>query len=288
MSIRLLVSPPSRCANPVDINPRTLRKGGYNIPKALREWDRFIEMLPCAGDVTLVEIEPHDEAPDLTFTGNTALIYGNLAVLSSFRHPERRRQQNVFRAALSQAGLATTYLRQTYFEGASNTLFDRVRPLCYTGVGRHKDWNEALELREIVGCRVLQLPLIDKRFFHLDMALCPLGSGHVLAYLPAFAPEAQTRLRRAIEPEFLIEIDIEDALALACNAVEVDDALVLHGASRRLRDQLNHIGYRLFCTALDEFLNLGRGAKKLTLRLDDGPAELKAASLLGAERRSQE
>lgn len=230
-------------------------------------------MLPLAGDVTLVRMDAQDEAPDLTFTGNTALICGKLAVLSSFRHPERRRQQNAFRAALSRAGLATTYLRRTYFEGGSDTLFDRVRALCYAATGWNKDRNEALELCEIVGCRVLPLALIDERFFHLDTALCPLGSGHVLAYLPAFAPDAQTRLRRAVEPEFLIEIDIEDALALACNAVEIEDALVLHAASRRLRGQLKELGYRVFCTELDEFVSLGRGAKKLTLRLDDGPGD---------------
>ena len=131
-----------------------------------------------------------------------------------------------------------------------------------------------MELYEIVGCRVLPLLLVDERFFHLDTALCPLGSGHVLAYLGAFAPQAQTLLRRLIEPEYLIEIRTEDALALACNAVEVGDALVLHSASRRLREQLNDAGYRVFCTELDEFISTGGSAKKLALRLDDGPADL--------------
>ena len=128
-----------------------------------------------------------------------------------------------------------------------------------------------MELSEIVGCRVLPLFLIDERFFHLDMACCPLGSGHVLAYLAAFAPRAQTLLRRSIEPEYLIEIGTEDALRLACNAVEVGDSLVLHSASRALRERLNDAGYRVFCTEIDEFVSVGGAAKTLTLRLDDGP-----------------
>ena len=42
--------------------------------------------------------------------GYSALICGNLAIVSSFRHPERRREQGIFRAALTRAGLATTFL----------------------------------------------------------------------------------------------------------------------------------------------------------------------------------
>ena len=90
-----------------------------------------METLQCAGDVTLVEIEPDENAPDLVFTGNTALISGNLAVLSSFRHPERRRQQGAFRAALSRTGLATTYLRQTYFEGQRHPIRSRAPAVLY-------------------------------------------------------------------------------------------------------------------------------------------------------------
>jgi N-dimethylarginine dimethylaminohydrolase len=126
---------------------------------------------------------------------------------------------------------------------------------------------------------VLPLLLVDERFFHLDKALCPLSSGHVMAYMDAFSPHAQALLRRAIDPEFLIEIDLEDALAMAPNAVEVDDAVVMHSASRRLQQRLHDAGYRVFCTELDEFIRAGGSAKCLTLQLDDGPiASLAAVS----------
>jgi N-dimethylarginine dimethylaminohydrolase len=134
-------------------------------------------------------------------------------------------------------------------------------------------------VQEIVGCRVVPLLLVDERFYHLDKALCPLGSGHVMAYMDAFSPHAQALLRRSIEPEYLIEIDLEDALAMAPNAVEIDDAVVMHAAGRRLRERLHDAGYRVFCTELDEFIRAGGSAKCLTLRLDDGPiASFAAAS----------
>jgi N-dimethylarginine dimethylaminohydrolase len=68
--------------------------------------------------------------PDLVFTANAALISGGLAILSSFRHPERRREQRAYRSVLAQHGFATTFLQQTFFEGAGDALFDRVRPCC--------------------------------------------------------------------------------------------------------------------------------------------------------------
>lgn len=260
MSQRFLVSPPTHF---------TL--------DAQRQWDRFIETLGCAGAVDFFRLEVTEHVPDLVFTANAALICGNLAIVSSFRRPERRRLQGTFRAALARAGLATTFLQQTYFEGAGDAMFDRVRPLCYAGYGWRSERNATLQLQEIVACRVLPLLLVDERFFHLDKALCPLSSGHVMAYMDAFSPHAQALLRRAIDPDFLIEIELEDALAMAPNAVEVGDALVMHWASHRLRQRLHHAGYRVFCTELDQFVRAGGSAKCLTLQLDDGPVATLAA-----------
>ena len=51
-------------------------EGGALIPEYRVEW--------C------VEVEANENVPDLVFTANAGLICGNLAIVSSFRHPERR------------------------------------------------------------------------------------------------------------------------------------------------------------------------------------------------------
>lgn len=277
MATRLLVCRPGHHDVRSSIDPRTPSYGGDPAPDAQRQWERFVELLTCAGG-ELVQVQPHAETPDLVFTASAALVVGNLAIVSSFRHAERRREQPVYRAALARAGFATTFLRQTYFEGAGDALFDRVRPLLYAGYGWRTERAATLQLQEIVGCRVLPLLLADERFYHLDTALCPLASGHVLAYMDAFSPHAQTMLRRAVEPGYLIEVSVDDALRFACNAVEVGDAIVMHECSRRLRERLHAIGYRVFRTDLAEFMKAGGSAKCLTLRLDDGPAALLTAA----------
>jgi N-dimethylarginine dimethylaminohydrolase len=279
MATRFLVCPPGHYDVRYAINPWMTRNVGDTAPDARRQWERFAELLRCAGDVELVQVEPHEQSPDLVFTANAALMIGNLAIVSSFRHAERRREQPVYRAALARAGYATTFLRQTYFEGAGDALFDRVRPLLYAGYGWRTERGATLQLQEIVGCRVLPLLLVDERFYHLDTALCPLSSGHVLAYMDAFSPHAQTLLRRAVEPGYLIEVSVDDALRFACNAVEIgDDAILMHDCTRRLRERLHDAGYRVFRTDLSEFIKAGGSAKCLTLRLDDGPAVAAAAA----------
>jgi N-dimethylarginine dimethylaminohydrolase len=272
MTTRLLVCPPGHYDVRYSINPWMSRHVGDSTPDARRQWERFIELAGCVGDVEFVPVAQAEQTPDLVFTANAALMCGNLAIVSSFRHAERRREQPVFRAALARAGFATTFLQQTYFEGAGDALFDRARPILYAGYGWRTERGATLQLQEIVGCRVLPLLLVDERFYHLDMALCPLSSGHVLAYMDAFSPHAQTLLRRAIEPGYLIEVSVDDALRFACNAVEIGDGVILDDCSRRLRERLHDIGYRVFRTELSEFHKAGGSAKCLTLRLDDGPA----------------
>ncbi len=270
--------PPTKFGVTYDINPWMTHNVGVQTPEAARQWDRLVEILQCAGDVTIELVDAPSGVPDMVFTANAALVSGGLAIVSSFRHPQRRREQNAYRSWLAKAGFATTYLQQTFFEGAGDALFDRVRPILYAGYGWRSERTAATQICEMLGIRTVPLLLVDERFYHLDTALCALRSGHVMAFMDAFSPHAQTLLRRAIEPEYLIEVSVTDALNFACNAVEIGDAIVLHAASPNLRARLHDAGYRIFATDLSDFHKAGGSAKCLTLRLDDGPAHAAAAA----------
>jgi N-dimethylarginine dimethylaminohydrolase len=278
MNTTLLMCPPSSFEISYDINPWMTRHIGSATPDAQRQWDRLVETLLCAGDVTVETMAATPGLPDQVFTANAALISGRLAIVSTFKHPQRRREQAAYRAWLSRYGFGTTFLHQTSFEGAGDALFDRVRPHLYCGYGWRTERPAIAQLGETLGVRTLPLLLVDERFYHLDTALCPLASGHVLAFMDAFSPHAQQVLRRHIEPEYLIEIGIEDALSFACNAVDLGDAIVLHSATRKLRERLHAAGYRIFATDLGEFHKAGGSAKCLTLRLQDGPVPISAAA----------
>ena len=250
----------------------------YHAPGALRQWERFIELLRIAADVHIELVDPAPQAPDLVFTANAALVNGDLAIIATPADPAQTIARKVYRGTLARLGFATTFIDGASFAGTADALFDRVRPITYVGYGPHSDRIVTLQLGEFVAARVVPLGLAGPHFAHLDSVLCPLGSGHILVYMPALNPHAQRLLHRTIEPEYLIEISSADAMHYACNAVELDDALIMHHASRGLRDRLLAAGYRVFSTDLGEFIKRGAGAKRLTLRLDDGPAAAGAAA----------
>ena len=272
MKTRILMCPPAHFNISYDINPWMTRNVGYSAPDAQRQWERLVETLTVAADVQIDLLDPVPHLPDLVFTANAALVSGKLAIISSFRHEQRRGEQSVYRNWLAQNGFATTYLQQTFFEGAGDALFDRARPQIYAGYGWRSERNATLQLAEHIDARVVPLLLVDERFYHLDTAMCPLASGHVMAYMDAFSPHAQQLLRRSIDPGYLIELSLEDALSFAANAVEVGDAIVMHSATNALRERLHAAGYRVFSTDLGEFHKAGGSSKCLTLKLDDGPA----------------
>ncbi|HTX03382.1 MAG TPA: arginine deiminase-related protein [Candidatus Acidoferrales bacterium] len=250
----------------------------YNALGAWRQWERFVEVLQVAADVQIELVDPAPQAPDLVFTANAALVSGDLAIVSTLRNDTQRLSRQVYRSTLARLGFATTFLQDTSFAGSADALFDRVRPIVYVGYGTLSDRMVTLQLTDLLDARVVALGLADSTFPHLDTALCPLRSGHVLAYMPALTPHAQRLLRRIVDAEYLIELSAADANDLACNAVEIGDALVMHDASRALREQLVDAGYRVFSTDLLGFVRAGAGAKRLTLRLDDGPAAAGAAA----------
>ncbi|MGH7684916.1 MAG: nitrate reductase, partial [Vulcanimicrobiaceae bacterium] len=217
-------------------------------------------------------------ANDLTFTSHAALVIRDLAVIASAPEPSDRSARQIVRGTLARLGFATTFLQETAFAGSADALYDRMRPIVYVGYGAASDRFATYQLGEYVSSRIVPLGLADPRFPHLDTVLAPLRSGHVLAYMPGFAPHAQRLLRRIVEPEYLIEISPADAAELACNAVELDDAIFVHAASRGLRERLLAAGYRVLSSELSEFVRRGGGAKRLTLKLDDGPAAAGAAA----------
>lgn len=243
-----------------------------------RQWDRFVELLRAVADVHVQLIEPGPHDRDLSFTSQAALMIRDLAIIASRRDPSDRSTRQIFRGTLARLGFATTVLQETAFAGSADALYDRVRPLAYVGYGPASDRFATYQLGEFLPSRIVPLGLAEPRLPHLDMVLTPLRSGHVLAYMPGLVPHAQRLLRRIVEPEYLIEISTEDAMELACNAVELDNAIFMHAASRALRERLVAAGYGVFSSDLSEFVRRGAGAKRLTLRLDDGPAASGAAA----------
>jgi len=249
------------------INPWMEGNVGKPTPEASHQWERLVAHIRAAGATEIATIDPVPDLPDLVFTANAAVIHGRRAILSRFRHRERAPEAAIYGAWFEQHGYTVEQL-DGFFEGAGDALFDRQEPLIYGGYGHRSDLRAIEELGERLAVPVLPLELSNPAFYHLDVALCPLGTGHVMAHLAAFAAPAQAMLRERLG-ERLIAVDEIDARSFACNTVEIEGTLIMHAASPQLRERLTMLGYRVVETPLSAFLRAGGSAKCLTLKLDD-------------------
>ena len=148
----------------------------------------------------------------------------------------------------------------------------------WAGYGFRSELDAHPLLAKLLGVEVLSLRLMDERFYHLDTCFCPLSDGTVLYYPPAFDFSSNRLIESRIPPEKRVAVCEADALAFACNAVNVDRAVILNQASSSLRQQLEERGYTVLETPLTEFLKAGGAAKCLTLRLDE-PHQAPAAAV---------
>jgi lysine-ketoglutarate reductase/saccharopine dehydrogenase-like protein (TIGR00300 family) len=72
-----------------------------------------------------------------------------------------------------------------------------------------------------------------------------------------------------IPPEKRIIVEEPDAVCFACNAVNVNNTIVMNQVSDRLKQQLREVGFEVVETPLSEFLKAGGAAKCLTLRVTE-------------------
>jgi N-dimethylarginine dimethylaminohydrolase len=88
-------------------------------------------------------------------------------------------------------------------------------------------------------------------------------------YPPAFDDESRALVEKRVPAARRIAIAEEDALAFACNAVNIGKTVVVNRASPAFVKALGAKGFEVVQTPLSEFMKAGGSAKCLTLRLDE-------------------
>jgi N-dimethylarginine dimethylaminohydrolase len=279
---RLLMCAPAHFAVRYSINPwmdpvawaeAAARDGGAVHAKGERQWTALHAALVAAGAV-IETVLPVDDLPDLVFTANAAVVLNGTALLARFRYPERQGEEPVFARAfeaLRARGLITrvaTMPDGVVLEGAGDCLFDAARDLFWMGFGPRSDAGAATVVAETFGVPVVPLQLVDPRFYHLDTALCPLPSGHVIYVPAAFTADGRKAIEAHVPEDKRIALDEADAVQFAANAVCVGQTIVMSRCSDALRERLTASGYEVVETPLDTFLQSGGSAACLTLRLD--------------------
>ena len=235
---------------------------------AKQQWRALYDVLTDQATVRLVLPQPG--SPDMVFTANAGLVKGRRFVCSRFRYPERQAEEPYFADWFMDRGYDVSLMpRDMPFEGAGDALFDRSDGALWMAWG-HRSIQQASEvMASELGIDAVILKLVDQRFYHLDTCFCPLEGGFVLYYPPAFDEASRKVIEERVAKEKRIAIGEEDALAFACNAVNVDRVVVVNRATAGFVKALSRNGFEVVQTPLSEFMKAGGSAKCLTLRLDE-------------------
>jgi N-dimethylarginine dimethylaminohydrolase len=272
---RFMMCPPQYYAVSYSINPWMDPQGwaaeGVTLGNAAHcEWEALRGALIARG--AAVEcVDPRPDLPDLVFTANAAIVLDGKALLSRFRHAERKPEEPIFADALrSHSGIhAVEALPGDMIqEGAGDCIWDQHRRQFWMGCGPRSDRAAADVVADYFGVDCVALELADASFYHLDTAFCALPTGDVIYYPQAFTARALGAIEERVEPAQRIALGGEEAAQFSANAVSFDHCLVLSSCTDTLRSKVEERGFTVLATPLHAFLRSGGSACCLTLRLD--------------------
>lgn len=268
-SIRFLMCSPDHYDVDYVINPwmeGNIHKSSRD--RSVEQWQKLYHTLKDHAIVELVK--PQKGWPDMVFTANAGLVLDKTVVLSRFYHKERQGEEPYFKEWFESQGFTVHELpKDLPFEGAGDALFDRSGRYLWAGYGFRSELDSHPLIAEWLNIEVLSLRLMDERFYHLDTCFCPLSGGYLLYYPPAFDSYSNRLIEMRIPPEKRIAIEEPDAVNFACNAVNINQTVVMNKVSDNLKARLSEAGFNVIETPLTEFLKAGGAAKCLTLRVTE-------------------
>ncbi len=266
---RILMCPPDYFTVDYVINPWMAgNEDSLNLERAKTQWQTLKGTIEQFADV--VTMEPQPDLPDMVFTANAGVVYGDKAIASHFMPQERRGEEKHFKAWFRENGYELLDLDEKIgFEGAGDCLHDRGGPWLWTGYGFRTEIEAHKEIEEFFDVQLLSIRLTDDRFYHIDTCFCPLTGGYLMYHPPAFDYDSRMAIETRIPPHKRIVVDTLDAGNFACNAVNIGQEVIMNDASEPLKAQLKMRGFNFHVVQLSEFLKAGGSAKCLTLKLSE-------------------
>ena len=260
---RVLMCAPTAYGLFYEINPWMSLSNRPDSGRAERQWKELYRTLTEDVGVAVDLVPQAPDCPDMVFTANAGVVRGKQAFLSSFRHPQRQREESHFRAWFEENGFTVRVPPAgCKFEGEGDALF--AGETLIAGYLKRSDIGAHRWLSESLGLPVLSVQLVDDRWYHLDTCLFPLDAQTVVFYPGAFDEYAIRALTSNFET---IAITESEALRFACNAVIVDRQVVLPSGCPDLTAKLTARGYTPHSVEMSEFLKAGGACKCLTLFL---------------------
>lgn len=260
-----LLCPPRYFDVRYEINPWMNLQRAPDTSRAQEQWNCLKEQFSRL-PVDLQFVEQGSDWPDMVFTANAGLIYHNTAVLSAFRHVERKGEEPLFEEWFSRHGYQVVHLKSGSFEGEGDALFAGAKLFCGFGFRSdrvaHEEVASVLSISDLICCR-----LVNPSFYHLDTCFCPINEEEALCVMSAFDRDSIRLLEKNIS---LIPVDAVDASRFACNSVVVGKDIIIPAGCRATENLLLKRGFTVHAVEMTEFMKAGGAAKCLSLRLVNG------------------
>ncbi|MBI2385914.1 MAG: amidinotransferase [Elusimicrobia bacterium] len=221
----VLMCPPDHFQVLAVKNPYMARHvGDVNIDKAKKQWEDLKAAFERAGcPVSVIPATPGLE--DMVFAANSSLAGTRpdgekVALISSMRHSSRRKETEAFAAWYEAHGYRVARTKpggHETFEGSGDAVWHPGKRLIWGGHGFRTDPGMFEQVADAFKTPVIQLKLVNERFYHLDTCFCPLTPETVLIY-PAAFDAASLELILKIFPIVVTSSEADAVSRLACNA----------------------------------------------------------------------
>ncbi len=238
------------------------QQGNVDRVRARKQWEALKEAFEDAG-VPVSSIEPSPGLEDMVFCANQSLAGltpkgEKVCVLSSMRHPSRRREVSAFGEWFKKAGYRVRSLKSetASFEGAGDAIWHPGRRLLWGGYGFRSDPEAYDEIAQIFQTPVVLLKLVNERFYHLDTCFCPLGPGAALIYPAAFDADSLELILRLF-PLVITSTQVEATRRMACNAAVVGSTAIIQKGAASAAGHMKAVGLKIVEVDTSEFIKSG-------------------------------
>lgn len=231
-----------------------LERRPVDVDLARRQWDGYVDALAAEG-WDIVEVPPADDCPDAAFVEDTAVVYGDLAVIARPGATERRPETAGSEETLRGLGYRIARIEKPGTLDGGDVLKhdDRV----WVGLGsrtNHAGLEQLAALLEPVRATVRAVAV--ERVLHLKSAVTALPDGTIIGYEALVGDPAGW-------PRFLLVPEEAGA-----HLVVLDDASVLMSTSApRSRAMFEKRGLRVVAVDIGEFEKLEGCVTCLSVRL---------------------
>ena len=208
-------------------------------------------------------VHPTPQQPDMVFTANAALVYGNQCIVAKMRYPQRQGEEAGYRQWFIDHGYQVFDLDGLSFEGEGDALFASDK--LFVGSGFRTDVGVGDKIKTLLGLStVITCELVDPYFYHLDTCFSPLNDKQALYYPKAFSESTISEMKKHLE---LFEVPEADARLFACNLVQLGKTVIIPAGCAQTNKILKDLGYDAYSIPLDQFIRAGGAAKCMALKV---------------------